>query len=295
MTDRKIKLPHISPDNAIKSISRFIVENILDAGATGGVIGLSGGVDSTVAAAITKKAFDSYNRKKPERNLELVGYMLPSFVNNHKNTIDGIDVAKRLNIRYSVINIDPILEGYRITNPDVMGSSYHRGNLISRVRANVLLAKSAYKNKLVIGTGNKDEDFGVGYYTMYGDGATHLNPIGNLSKRIVKQLAIYLGFDYIARKAPTAGLEPGQTDFKDLGYTYDLVEIVLGGICQGFSKQELCDHKQLKEIIEPWLSKSKFNSIDSIVNDVLRRHYTIVPFKEKRIHPPKAQVKFEYR
>jgi len=295
MTNKKIKLIHINPDDTIKSIGEFIVETILDANATGGVIGLSGGVDSTLTAAITKKAFDTYNRKKPEKKLELIGYMLPSSVNNHKDTKDGIKVAERLSITYNVINIDPILEGYKKTNPHIMKSNFHKGNLTSRVRANELLSQAGYKNKLLIGTGNKDEDFGVGYYTMYGDGASHLNPIGNLPKRIVKQLASYLGFDYIARKAPTAGLEPDQTDFKDLGYTYEAVEVVLEGICQGFSKQELCNHKQLKEIIEPWLSKSKFNSIDSIVNDVLRKHYTIVPFKEKIIHPPKAQIKFEYR
>ena len=295
MTDRKIKLPYVNPDNAIKSIGRFIVETILDASATGGVIGLSGGVDSTVTAAITKKAFDDYNKKNPEKDLELIGYMLPSLINTPKDTIDGINVAKKLNIIYHILNIDLLLGGYRRKLPEVMESNFHRGNLTSRLRANILLSKAGIKNKLVIGTGNKDEDFGVGYYTMYGDGASHLNPIGNLSKRIVKQLASYLGFDYIARKAPTAGLEPGQTDFKDLGYTYEVVELISEGICQGFSKQELCDHKKIKEIIEPWLLKSKFNSIDSIVNDVLRRHYTIVPFKEKRIHPPKAQVKFEYR
>jgi len=294
MVYKKIKLPYINPDNAIKSIGQFIIETILDANKTGGVVGLSGGVDSTVTAAITKKAFDDYNRKNTKTNLELVGYMLPSFLNDPNDTIDGVNVAERLGIDYKIISLDSTVKEGNLTNPNAMKSNLHRGNFISRARANILHTDAGFYNKLVIGTGNKDEDFGVGYYTMFGDGAAHLNPIGNLHKRIVKQLASYFGFDYIARKTPTAGLEPGQTDFKDLGYTYEVVELVLEGICQGFSKQELYNHKQLKEIIEPWLLKSKFNSIDSIVNDILKKH-SKVSFKQKIINPPRAQVKFEYR
>ena len=69
----------------------------------------------------------------------------------------------------------------------------------------------------VIGTGNRDEDYGVGYYTLFGGGAVHLSPIGNLPKRMVREMAAYLGFDDLAERVSTAGLEPGQTCFKDLG------------------------------------------------------------------------------
>jgi len=82
---------------------------------------------------------------------------------------------------------------------------------------------------LVVGTGNKDEDFGVAYYTLFGDGAVHLSPIGNLPKRLVREMAAYLGFDDLAGRVSMAGLEPGQTSFKDLGCDYEFAEVVLAG------------------------------------------------------------------
>ncbi len=290
MKEKRIRIAKINPEIAVREIGDFIVNYLKKFNKDGGVIGLSGGVDSTVTAAITKKAFDNYNRKKPERNLELVGYILPSFVNNHKDTTDGIDVAEKLNIRYEVRNIEPIVNAYEKTNPEAMKSHYNKGNLISRIRANILSTKASIENKLVIGTGNKDEDYGVGYYTMFGDGAVHVNPIGNLPKRLVRQIADYFGFYEIAKKTPAAGLELGQTDFRDLGYDYYAVELVLEGIQQGFSRTELYNHSQIKDTITPQLKFSKFNNIEDIVDDILWRHKNIALSKQDLIHPPAAPI-----
>ena len=81
---------------------------------------------------------------------------------------------------------------------------------LNEIRAVVLHTKAATENKAVIGTGNKDEDYGVAYYTLFGDGAVHLSPIGNLPKRLVREMAAYLGFDDLSGRVSTAGLEPGQ-------------------------------------------------------------------------------------
>jgi NAD+ synthetase len=166
---------------------------------------------------------------------------------------------------------------------------------MSRIRANILSTKSATEKKCVIGTGNKDEDFGIGYYTLFGDGAVHMSPIGNLSKRLVRQMAEYLGFAETAKREPTAGLEPGQTDAKDLGYGYDAVEIVLEGLRQGFAAEILSQHPQVRGTIEPMLAVSKFSNVQQVVDDILKRHYTMALPKQEIIHPPAADVTLEYR
>jgi NAD+ synthase len=289
---KPIKLPYINPGVAAAEIGHFIADRAQRFG-TGGVIGLSGGVDSTLAAALAKQGFDHYNAAQ-NANLELVAYMLPSKVNPKTDEEDGIKVAERLKIRYEVLSIQPIVEAYRHTNPEAFSAHYHEGNLMSRIRANILNTKSATEKKPVIGTGNKDEDFGIGYYTLFGDGAVHFSPIGGLSKRLVCELASYMGFEGIASKAPAAGLEPEQTDFKDLGYRYDAVEIVTEGLSQGFTPFELYTHPQVEAIVRPQLRASKHRSIEQVVEDIVRRHRIAIS-KAKLIHPEIAPVSLEYR
>lgn len=285
--ENKILLPEMDPELVSKEIENFIVEKVRECGYTGGVVGLSGGVDSTTTAALAKRGFDRYG-------LELVGYILSSSANGPKDTKDGIKVAEKLGIRYEVQNIEPIIKAYSTTNPETLENGFHKGNLMSRIRANILSTKAATEKKIVIGTGNKDEDFGIGYYTLFGDGAVHISPIGNLPKRLVRQMATYLGFEEVANREPTAGLEKGQTDFKDLGYNYDAVEIVIEGLRQGVKQEELVDHSQVKEIIEPQLEFSKFYNVKDVVNDIARRHYNIALTKAKIIHPPIAEVTLKY-
>lgn len=207
--ERRILLPEIDPKQAVTEIGDFVIDTLTRTNSTGCVIGLSGGVDSTTTAAILKKAFDRYNSTRQTVELELVGYILPSAINNPVDTEDGIAIAKKLGIRYETQNLEPIVDAYKTTNPEAFDNKFDQGNMTSRIRANVLNTKAATGRKTVAGTGNKDEDFGIGYYTLFGDGAVHMSPIGNLSKRLVYQMASYLGFEDIANKEPTAGLEPG--------------------------------------------------------------------------------------
>ena len=293
--EKRIKLAEITPEVAIKEIGDFIIETLLKIGSTGGVIGLSGGVDSTCVAAIAKKAFDEYNKEHPDKKLELVGYILPSKTNSVRDTDDGVNVAQRLGIRYEILSLEPLIEAHKATNPEVFKSQYDKGNMISRIRANVLNTKSATERKTLLGTGNKDEDFGVGYYTLFGDGAVHISPIGELNKRHVRQIARYFSFYEIAGKASSAGLEPGQTSFGDLGYSYESAEIVLEGTEQGFTPEELIEHSQVKAQVEPELKHSKFKTVKDVVDDVLKRHYTSALPKMEIVHPPAAPITKEYR
>jgi len=300
--EKRILLAHMNPEVVSHEIEDFIINQVLNSGATGGVIGLSGGVDSTATAALAKRAFDVYNHYNPNKPLELVGYILPSDTNNPEDAQDGIKVAEQLGIRYEVHSIDPLVQAYSLTNPEALKDSFHKGNIMSRIRGNILSTKAATERKSLVGTGNRDEDYGIGYYTLFGDGAVHMSPIGRLPKRLVREMAHYLGFNEIAEREPTAGLEPGQTDLKDLGYSYDIVELVIEGKDQGFKPEEIAGHNQIiklanKEIVqyEKLFGSRKFNNAKGMVNDVMQRHDYIAVPKEKLLHPPMPKITLEYK
>ena len=294
---RQIKLPRMDSEKVSHEIGDFVIGQVAATGTSGCVVGLSGGVDSSTTAALIQRAF----KRHAAGEYELVGYILPSGLNDPGDTRDAEAVADALGIRREVHGIEAPLAGFRATNPEAFDSDFHRGNLISRVRANVLSTKAATENKILAGTGNKDEDFGIGYYTLFGDGAVHLSPIGGLSKRLVREMAAYLGLDpAIVERVPTAGLEPGQSDYRDLGYDYDVVEWVTEGFTQGFTAGELARHGQIVPLVEGQLAHyakvygaAKFSGVSAVVADVLRRH-TKAKGKMTIIHPPAPKISLEY-
>jgi NAD+ synthase len=300
---KSIKLATMDCKQVCKEIGDFVITVVQQAASSGCVIGLSGGVDSSTAAALIKNSFDRYNasRADDEQELELVGYVLPSKINVAVDETDAVLVAKHLGLRYEIHSIEALVESFQSTNPEAFESKFHKGNMISRIRANVLSTKAATENKTLAGTGNRDEDFGIGYYTLFGDGAVHFSPIAGLPKRLVREMARFLGLDKkIVRREPTAGLEPGQSDFKDLGYDYDVVEMVTEGLEQGFSNDELIKHPQIVQLIEGQLQQylsvcgaDKFNSVKAVVQDVLNRHQ-LAEEKMKIIHPPTPKITLTY-
>lgn len=294
---KRIKLARIDCERVSREIGDFVIGQVQHTRATGCVVGLSGGVDSSTTAALIQRAFDRHTLTR----FELVGYILPSNLNKPDDILDAEGVARSLGIRCEAHSIEKLVEAFRATNPEAFESILHKGNLISRVRANVLSTKAATENKIVAGTGNKDEDFGIGYYTLFGDGAVHLSPIGGLSKRLVREMAAFLGLGgHIVNRVPTAGLEPGQSDYKDVGYDYDVVELVSEGLVQGLTVAELSRHEQIVPLAEAQLSHyeevfgtRKFTSVQQVVADIQRRHET-AKGKMKIIHPPSPRISLTY-
>jgi len=297
---KPIKLARMNCKQVCAQIGDFVIEAVLETGSIGCVIGLSGGVDSSTAASLIKTGFDRHNIQENQK-LELLGYILPSGINKTRDEMDAESVAKYLGIRYEIHSIETLVESYKSTNPEAFDSHFHKGNMISRIRANVLSTKAATENKILAGTGNKDEDFGIGYYTLFGDGAVHISPIAGLPKRLVREMAAYLRLDkQIIHREPTAGLEPGQSDFKDLGFDYDVVELVTEGLDQEFSREALGKHEQIVARVESQIKQYKktygsalFTSVEEIVADVLERHQQ-ARGKMKIIHPPTPRITLTY-
>ena len=297
---KEIKLPKINCETVSREIGDFIIDTVKTRESTGCIVGLSGGVDSSTVAALIKSAFDRYNSNRND-TLELVGYILPSSINKMEDVRDAQILAKALGIRFEIDNIEKPVEAFKVTNPEAFEKDYHKGNLISRVRANVLSTKAATEKKVLAGTGNKDEDYGIGYYTLFGDGAVHCSPIAGLSKRLVRNMALFLGLDEtIVHRVPTAGLEPGQSDFKDLGYDYDVVELVTEGFEQGFTREQLATHEQVAPLVKKQIAQyqslygiPKLESVESVVEDIYRRHRQAME-KVKIVHPPTPKISLRY-
>ena len=297
---KAIKLPRMDCETVSREIGDFIIESVQAVGATGCVVGLSGGVDSSTTAALITKAFGGYNAQN-DPPLELVGYILPTRINQEADLQDAEALVKALAIRYEIHSIEKLVAAFKSTNPEAFDENYHRGNLISRVRANVLSTKAATEHKILAGTGNRDEDFGIGYYTLFGDGAVHMSPIAGLSKRLVREMALFLGIDEaIVHRVSTAGLEPGQSDYKDLGYDYDVVELVTEGLHQGFTVEQLAVHEQVAPLVEKQIAhyrtvygQAHLDTVEKVVSDINRRHQTAMG-KVKIVHPPTPQISLIY-
>jgi len=188
-----------------------------NSGCTGIVIGVSGGVDSAVAAAFCCRAVG------PDK---VLGLSLPSAVSNRQDCEDAAALCTALGMEHAIISIEPMLTGFREL-PGFYESSYLRGNLMARVRMTVLFYHANRDHRLVCGTSNRSE-YMLGYCTKFGDNAADIQPILHLYKSDVYVMARELGIpDQIIRKVPSAGLWEGQNDEKEIGLSYDQIDTAL--------------------------------------------------------------------
>ncbi|MFA6460836.1 MAG: NAD(+) synthase [Candidatus Woesearchaeota archaeon] len=284
---KKIPLPMIDPELTSRIIQRWIVEQIVGAGKKSGVVGLSGGVDSSTVACLAKDEFDIYNFGRPQsEQLTLYGAILPSSANALNDTTDGERVAEFLGIVPIKRSIDRIAQAYQDTIGDMIDNDFDRGNNYSEIRAGILSRIAAHYNGLIIGTGNRDEDYHLGYFTKRGDGAVDLSPLADLAKRHVRQIADYkkLAQDLVMRTS-TAGLWAHQTDESELGFSYIEAEIVAEGKDKGFYAA------QLIEICDFGYCRNEKKKDRLVVEEVLRMH-ALAPHKLKS--PPVCNIQGKF-
>jgi NAD+ synthase len=213
-----LRLSETELDATAEHLSTFVADVVDDASAEGAVIGLSGGIDSTSVAYLAVDALG------PDA---VHGLVMPSVANSEENMSDAEWVAEELGIEYDVVEIQPIAERFFDAFPDAADDRMAAGNVYVRTRAVLNYFVANHENRVVLGTGNRAEAM-AGYYTKYGDQAVDCNPIGNLYKQQVRQLAAHLGApENLVTKTPSAEMWSGQTDEAEMGLDYDTLDAIL--------------------------------------------------------------------
>lgn len=206
----------LDTQQAITSIKRFLT-GYLNRSAMGGyVIGLSGGIDSALSATLAVEAVGA---------AKVLGVMLPYRTSSPASREDAALVARQLGIETRTVDISPMLDAYY---PQIDDSNRLRaGNKMARERMAVLFDVAHELGRLVLGTGNRTE-IALGYTTLFGDSACSVNPVGELYKTEVRQLARHFKLpENVLTKAPSADLWVNQTDEGEIGVTYAEIDAIL--------------------------------------------------------------------
>jgi NAD+ synthetase len=222
--------PPLDIDGALteKWLVHFIQEEVHRRGFSKGIIGLSGGVDSSVTAYLATRALGREN---------VIGVRLPYRTSSKESLEHAQLVIDTLGIEGRTLDITPAVDGYLCAEPDA--SPGRRGNVMARVRMIALFDLSAKHQAIPLGTGNKTERL-LGYFTWHADDSPPVNPLGDLFKTQVWQLARHLGVPKeIVEKPATADLIHGQTDEGDLGITYAKADRILQWLLSGYAPAEL--------------------------------------------------------
>jgi NAD+ synthase len=206
----------INPELTEALLVDFIRRETLRTGLRRAVVGASGGIDSAVVLALAVRALGPRS---------VLAALLPYRTSSPSSLRDARAFIRRLRCPSVESAITPLIDAYFDSRPDA--GRLRRGNMMARQRMAVLYDLSADRRALVLGTSNKTELL-LGYGTIHGDLASALNPVGDLYKTQLRQLARHLRIpSRILSKVPSADLYPGQTDEKDLGFTYARVDRLL--------------------------------------------------------------------
>lgn len=244
-------LPQLKLDApaVVRQLAGFIHAEITRAGFSSAVIGLSGGVDSALSAFLTARALGAEH---------VLCVMMPYRSSSPESLGHAQLVVNQLGVRSETVEITAMVDPLIESDPGM--DHIRRGNIMARERMIVLYDRSSRENALVVGTGNKTEAL-LGYTTLYGDSACAINPLGDLYKSQVRQLSAYLDVPgEIISKAPSADLWVGQTDEKELGFTYEDADALLYYMIDG----HLDDRQLIDQGFDPGLVTS--------VRDMVRRN-----------------------
>ena len=260
MTQDEIKL-EINPALARKILTGFIRSETTRAGFDRAVVGLSGGVDSALTCLLTAEALGKEN---------VLAVRMPYATSSPESLEHAELVIKLAGVQGVTLPITDAANVLLDVIPE--DQQVRRGNIMARMRMIVLFDQSADFSGLVIGTGNKTELL-LGYTTQFGDAASAINPLGDLYKTQVWQLAAEMGVpELILEKAPSADLWIGQTDEGELGFTYEQVDRLLYLLVDRRHSPEDC--------VEAGFDRK---CVETVVALVQRNHF-------KRVMPPIAKL-----
>ena len=211
-------------------LAEFLRSELAQRGYTKGIVAISGGLDSAVTAYLAARALGPEN---------VIGLRLPygnlstQSLEHAQLVIDALGIASR------TIDIAPAVDAYLANEPDA--DATRRGNVMARTRMIAAFDLSARFAALPLGTGNKTERL-LGYFTWHADDSPPVNPLGDLYKTQVRELAWHLGVPTeIIQKPPTADLVRGQTDEGDLGVSYESADVILHWLLSGYSVEQLME------------------------------------------------------
>ncbi len=256
----------LNTETVHKLLVDFIRDEVTNAGFHRIVLGLSGGVDSSVVAYLAAEAMGKDN---------VLAVLLPYKTSSPDSRRDAELVVTKLGIRQELVDISPMVDSYSI---DTEGDRTRRGNLMARQRMIVLYDLSAREKALVLGTSNKTEIL-LGYGTLFGDTACAINPLGDLYKTQVWQLAAELGIPkQIIEKKPSADLWPGQTDEEELGLAYKQADRLLYYMID--------ERLTIEELIGMGFEKNLITKVQSLVqrNQFKRRPALIAKLSHRTVN-----------
>jgi NAD+ synthase len=235
-----------------EKLSLWVGDRVEEAGCRGAVFGMSGGIDSSVVAALSKRALQD----------NVLGVLMPCH-SISRDEEDALAVAEQFSIETEKVVLDGAfdsLSGVLPNNPvDAHAERVAMANLKARLRMLTLYHFANQSKYLVVGSGNRSE-LTVGYFTKHGDSGVDILPLGNLVKRQVRELAGFLGVPQpIIDKPPSAGLWEGQTDEADLGFTYEQLDtFILTGEADAAVRRKIesmisgCSHKTRTPPLPPF-------------------------------------------
>ncbi len=251
----------INTDLARKILTGFVKSEIYRVGFRHAVVGLSGGINSALSCALAADALGPQN---------VLAVRMPCKSSSPDSLEDAEKTARCLDVQMITIDITPMVEPLIEREPAM--SDLRKGNLMARARMIVLYDQSEAFKGLVVGTSNKTEIL-LGYTTLWGDMASAINPIGDLYKTQLRQLARAMNIPMsVIEKPPSADLWAGQTDEAELGLTYEEVDKLL---------YLLVDQRySVQDCVDAGFDKS---FVDNVVGRVRRSQF-------KRMMPPIAKL-----
>lgn len=257
---------HLTIDTPVTTtvLVRFLQNEIRKAGFNRAVLGLSGGIDSALSCYLVAQALGPEN---------VLAVRMPYVASSPESLEHAGLIIEDLGIQHETVDITAIVEPLFAASPDI--TPLRKGNIMARGRMMILFDRSMAWNGLVIGTSNKTELL-LGYGTIYGDLASAVNPIGDLYKTQVRQLARAIGVPApIIDKAPSADLIPGQTDESDFGFTYERVDVLLQlMVDERYSREEVIAagfEPEFVQRVERMMQRSHYKRVMPIIPKISGR------------------------